>query len=112
MALRDGRFVRVGARNRSGQRDCADDGARLWIGIVWIVAWFMARLRDSELLRNEVFKGRFEPIQLMPIPPTQRAWLWSAPNSLWGLLISATMLPAICVGFGRRIDSNGAKRYC
>lgn len=79
----------------AARRDFANDGARLWIGLVWVVAFVMARLRDSELLRNEVLKGRFEPIQLMPLTATRRAWLWSAPNSLWGLLISTTMLPAI-----------------
>ena len=82
------------------ERDWADTGALLWIGIVWIVAWFVERVRDGELLRQEVIKGRFEPLQLLPLSSTQRAWLWSAPNSLWGLLLCAAMLPAIAWGLG------------
>ena len=92
--------VQIFARATQQPRDAANDGALLWIGIVWIVSWIMARLRDSELLRNEVLKGRFEPIQLLPIAATRRAWLWSAPNSLWGLLIAATMLPAVLWALG------------
>lgn len=81
-------------------RDWADTGALLWIGIVWVVAWFVERVRDSELLRQEVIKGRFEPLQLLPLSSTQRAWLWSAPNTQAGLLLCAAMLPAIAWGLG------------
>ena len=81
-------------------RDWANTGALLWIGIVWVIAWFVERVRDSELLRQEVIKGRFEPLQLLPISSTQRAWLWSAPNSLWAMLLCAAMLPAIAWGLG------------
>ena len=88
------------AQDERVERNFADDGARGWIIVVWSVSWIMARLRDSELLRQEVIKGRFEPIQLMPLSATRRAWLWSAPNSQWGLLLSATMLPAIAWGLG------------
>lgn len=90
------------------RRDFARDGARLWIGITWLVAFVMARLRDSELLRNEVLKGRFEPIQLMPMTATRRAWLWSAPNSLWGFLVAATMLPAIAWSVGDWLEPREA----
>ena len=76
-------------------RDWADTGALLWIAIVWIISWVMALARNSELLRVEVIKGRFEPIQLTPLSSTQRAWLWSAPGTLAGLLLVATMLPAL-----------------
>ena len=76
-------------------RNWADTAALLWIGIVWFIAWFTTRARDSELLRQEVIKGRFEPIQLTPFSSTQRAWLWSAPGTLSGLLLCATMLPAL-----------------
>ena len=86
------------------ERDLANDGALLWIGLVWLVSWVMARLRDSELIRNEVLKGRLEPIQLTPMTATRRAWLWSAPNSLWGLLVCATMLPAIFWGLGGLLE--------
>ena len=89
-------------------RDFVRDGARLWIGLTWIVAFVMARLRDSELLRNEVLKGRFEPIQLLPMTATRRAWLWSAPNSLWGLLVAATMLPAIAWSLGDWLEPREA----
>ena len=89
-------------------RDFARDGARLWIGITWVVAFVMARLRDSELLRQEVLKGRFEPIQLLPMAATRRAWLWSAPNSLWGLLVVSTMLPAIAWSVGDWLEPREA----
>ncbi len=89
-------------------RDFATDGARLWIAIVWVTAFVMARLRDSELLRTEVIKGRFEPLQLMPLSATRRAWLWSAPNSLWGLLLCATMLPAIAWALGSWLEPREA----
>ena len=90
------------------QRDLARDGARLWIGVTWVVAFVMARLRDSELLRQEVLKGRFEPIQLMPMSSARRAWLWSAPNSLWGMLVAATMLPAIAWSVGDWLEAREA----
>ena len=90
------------------ERDLARDGARLWVGITWVVAFVMARLRDSELLRQEVLKGRFEPIQLMPMSAARRAWLWSAPNSLWGLLVAATMLPAIAWSLGDWLEAREA----
>lgn len=81
-------------------RNWADIGALLWIAVVWFVAWFATRARDGELLRQEVIKGRFEPIQLTPLASTQRAWMWSAPGTLSGMLLCATMLPAIawCLG--------------
>ena len=82
------------------QPDWANTAALVWIGIVWVVAWLVERVRDSELLRQEVVKGRFEPLQLLPLSSTQRAWLWSAPNSLWSLLLCAAMLPAIAWGLG------------
>lgn len=81
-------------------RNWANTGALLWIGIVWFVAWFTTRVRNSELLRGEVIKGRFEPLQLLPLASTERAWLWSAPNSLAGLLLGSAMLPAIAWGVG------------
>ena len=81
-------------------RNWADTGALLWIGIVWVITWLTKSMRDNELLRQEVIKGRFEPLQLLPLSSTKRAWLWSAPNSLWGLLLCATMLPAIAWGLG------------
>lgn len=88
------------AREARQNRNWADTGAILWIGVVWFVAWFATRARDSELLRGEVIKGRFEPIQLTPLSATQRAWLWSAPNTQAGFLLVATMLPALawCLG--------------
>ena len=81
-------------------RDRAANAVRLWIGVVWVLSFFLARVRDGELLRQEVVKGRFEPLQLLPLSSTRRAWLWSASNSLWGLLLAATMLPAIAWGLG------------
>ena len=96
------------AKGEGRTRDFASDGARLWIGIVWLVAFFMERVRDSELLRQEVIKGRFEPIQLTPLASTRRAWLWSAPNSLWGLLLCATMLPAIAWSLGSLLSLSEA----
>ena len=88
------------ARETNRQPDWANTGALVWIGIVWVIAWGLERVRDSELLRQEIIKGRFEPLQLLPISSTQRAWLWSAPNSLWGLTLCAAMLPAIAWGLG------------
>ena len=88
------------ASETNQQRDWANTGAIVWIGLVWVIAWFVERVRDSELLRQEVIKGRFEPLQLLPISSTQRAWLWSAPNSLWAMLLCAAMLPAIAWGLG------------
>ena len=76
-------------------RDWANDGALLWIGIVWVISGAMTLARNSELLRQEVIKGRFEAIQLTPLSSTQRAWLWSAPGTLSGFLLAATMLPAL-----------------
>ncbi len=83
------------ARETNQTRDWAATGALLWIAIVWIISWAMTLARNSELLRQEVIKGRFEPIQLTPLSATQRAWLWSAPGTLSGLLLCATMLPAL-----------------
>ena len=83
------------ARESGQTRDWADTGALVWICIVWIVSWGMTRARDAELLRVEVIKGRFEPIQLTPLSATQRAWLWSAPNAMSGFLLAASMLPAL-----------------
>ncbi len=91
------------ASNTNRQRDFAADGARLWIGLVWVVAFFVTRMRDGESLRQEVIKGRIEALQLLPFSSTQRAWLWSAPGTLWGLLLCATMLPALAWGLGSGI---------
>ena len=88
------------ARESGQARDWAETGALLWIAIVWIVSWSMTRARDAELLRVEVIKGRFEPLQLTPLAATERAWLWSAPNTMSGFLLAASMLPALawCAG--------------
>lgn len=81
-------------------RDAASDVALVWIGATLVVSWCWKILRDAELLRLEVVKGRMEPIQLAPLSATRRAWLWSAPNSLSAALIGVVALPAIAWGAG------------
>ena len=82
------------------ERDLANDGALFWIGIALFVAFIGRLLRCEALLRIEIIKGRFEPLQLMPIPAARRAWLWCAPATLFALLTCALAVPALMWGLG------------
>ncbi len=79
-------------------RDLAADGALFWIGITLIYAFVARIVRSESLLRLEIIKQRFEPLQLLPISALRRAWLWCAPITVPSLLICALALPALLWG--------------
>ena len=84
----------------NAERDLANDGALYWIGIAFVVAFIGRLLRCEAMLRIEILKHRFEPLQLMPLDAARRAWLWSAPPTLFALLTCALTLPALAWGLG------------
>ena len=88
-----------------GERDLANDGALFWIGLVLMFAFFGRLLRCGSILRIEVIKRRFEPLQLLPISSARRAWLWCAPATLFALMVCALALPALLWGLGSGLFS-------
>lgn len=87
------------------KRDLANDGALFWIGIVLIFAFVSRLFRSESLLRIEIIKKRFEPLQLLPIAAARRAWLWCAPVTLPSLLLCALAVPALIWGLTRGLFS-------
>ena len=84
----------------SEPHDFARDGALLWIGLVFIAAFCGRLLRCAAMLRIEIIKHRFEPLQLLPIESARRAWLLCAPPTLFALSTCALALPALMWGLG------------
>ena len=89
------------------ERDLANDAALFWIAIAFVVALVARLLRCESLLRVEIIKNRFEPLQLLPIAAARRAWLWSAPATLFALLVCSLTLPAVFWGLGSGLFTPG-----
>ena len=82
------------------ERDVAGDAALGWIGVTLVVALVARSARCVGLLRVEVLKNRFEPLQLLPLESARRAWLWCAPVSQFAFLLCALALPALAWELG------------